>query len=118
MKLIETSRELSPMEIYDMTKNPDIVPFKNAIGSRITVDCWAVYEDTNTTKDGNEETKQILTIKDEDGTVYAGNSPTFYREFMDIKELFNSMGCDLPALEIVSGVSKGGKEYVNVKAVA
>lgn len=110
MRIIKSNKELTTKERYKLTMDPTIGKMKDAIGSRLSIEAWAVYEDTNS--DGKEQT--ILSILTKDGEVFATNSPTFLREFQRLNELFEDAGETVEAVEVVSGTSKNGREYITV----
>ena len=110
MNIIQTNRELSVAERYSMTRDAKIQRMRDAIGSRLEIDAVCLYEDED--KDG--KTQEILSIKTTDGEIFATNSATFIREFKAIISLFEDCGEPLKAVTVISGVSKGGREFISV----
>lgn len=109
MTIKETSKQLSGVEMYRMTKNAGIRKMKEATGTALHVGAWVLYEDTNT--EGN--TREILSILDSDSdTVFATNSPTFIRAFREILEILTSCGEQLEYLQVIGGTSKAGRSFV------
>lgn len=109
MKIVNSSANLSVKDIYHLTMNPQTQKMKDVVGQRIELAAWAVYEDVNR-KTG--EVQNILAIKTPDGETFATNSPTFKTDFANMVELFESMGATVPAIEVVSGTSNAGREYI------
>lgn len=110
MKLINSSGNLTPKEIYNLTKSPKTQKMKDAIGSRIEIGVWASYEDVNK-KTG--ELQEVLAIMTPDGEIFATNSPTFKEDFFEMLELFRDMGETVHAISVISGTSNAGREFIS-----
>ena len=110
MKIVRSSENLTPKEIYSLTMSPKIQKMKDAIGSRIEVGAWASYEDVNK-KTG--ELQEVLAIMTTDGEIFATNSPTFKEDFFQMLELFGNMGETVHAISVISGTSKAGREFIS-----
>lgn len=108
MKIITTSKELNAAQRYALTMSPAVQKMKNVVGTTITVDAWALYEDTN--KDGKEQT--ILSVLSDNGEIFATNSPTFIDDFREMWELFNECGETVHAITVISGKSKNEREFI------
>ena len=96
MKILETSRDFSAKEIYNMTQDKAVISVKNVpTNSILHVNGYVVFEDTN--KDG--DTSEILSIigANDNGEVevWACQSATFKRSFMDIVEIIKQSGMNL-----------------------
>lgn len=108
MNILKTSRELTKIEIYKMTKDASIISLKNLEeGSVITPAAWIEYEDTNS----RGETGTILSILDTTGAVIAFQSETARRSFKEIAELFE--GEEFSVCKM-SGKTKAGRDYCNI----
>lgn len=103
--IINKSRELNNQEIYLLTMSPKSDSVKNHVGERIDVSAWAIYEDVDK-KSG--EVHEVLSVLTPDNEVLSSISPTFQSDFMDMAELFHN---DF-AFEVISGMSKAGREFV------
>lgn len=110
MKIIDSSENLTPKEIYNLTMSPKTGKMKDAIGSRIEIGAWAVYEDLNK-KTG--EIQEVLAITTPDGEIFATNSPTFKEDFFQMWELFRDMGETVHTISVISGTSKAGREFIS-----
>lgn len=110
MKIIDSSENLTPKEIYNLTMSPKTQKMKDAIGSRIEIGAWAVYEDLNK-KTG--EIEEVLAIMTPDGEIFATNSPTFKEDFFQMQELFKGLGETVHAISVISGISKAGREFIS-----
>lgn len=108
--IIKSSKELNKRESYKMTLAPDIKKMKDFIGVQIEVEAYCLYTDIN--KDGKEV--EVLSIMDNDGGVCATNSDTFKRDFMNIADLMD--GEDY-VIEVISGMSKAGREFITCTLV-
>lgn len=110
MKIVDSSENLTPKEIYSLTMSPKYRKMKDAIGSRIEIEAWASYEDVNK-KTG--EIQEILAIMTPDGEIFATNSPTFKEDFFQMQGLFRDMGETVHAISVISGTSKAGREFIS-----
>lgn len=110
-----TSRELSKKETYKMTLAPAIQKLSLAKGSIIDVDAYCSYSDEKIdTKTGEVVTVEILSIMDKDGTVYATNSASFQKDFRNICDIMDGEEFEI---EVISGVSKAGREFITCTLV-
>lgn len=106
----KSSTNLTKMDIYQMTKSPEIGKMKTAEGQTLEIAAWVVYKDID--KDGVEHT--VLSIRTADGDTYATNSGTFIRAFNECIDIF---GEDFRRVKISSGVSRNGRTYLTAVAV-
>lgn len=107
MKINKTYPEaLSNKQKYALTMSPKTQKMKDAKGTVIEVSAWCRYTDTD--KDGNE--RDVLAILTPENETYATNSATFMDDFNKMCELFGDDG--VTAVEIISGTSKAGREYI------
>jgi hypothetical protein len=107
MQIYENSREFSKVEIYLMTSSPNVEALKNVSDeTSIPIDGYLLFKDKN--KDGEES--DILSLITPDKKVYACQSQTFKRSFLEIFELM-----DGEAFSIIkkSGVTKSGRDFIN-----
>lgn len=109
MQIIKASENLTAKDIYTLTMNPNTEKMKDVKGQRIELGKWALYEDINKK---TEEPQQILAVSTPEGEAFATNSPTFIDDFMNMLELFSSMGETVPAIVVSSGTSKAGREFI------
>lgn len=109
MTIINSSKNLTTVDIYRLTKAPNTQRMKDVIGQRIELDKWALYEDVNK-KTG--EIQQILALSTPEGETFATNSPTFTNDFMEMMELFEDAGEAVSAIVVTSGTSKAGREFI------
>ena len=108
MEIIKkSSDELTMKQMYDLTKSPEIQKVSDNDGALLQVDAWALYKDTD--KDGN--TREILSILDNEAGAIATNSATFTRDFMEIIEMCLDCGAEVQHVKISSGTSKAGRKF-------
>jgi len=108
MEIIKkSSDELTMKQMYDLTKSPEIKKVSDNDGALLQVDAWALYNDTD--KDGN--TREILSILDNEVGAIATNSVTFTRDFMEIIEMCHDCGAEVQHVKISSGTSKAGRKF-------
>ena len=110
MTILKTSRDFTNVEKYLMTQDPGIMSVKDVPDSTsMDVSGYLLYEDQN----AKGETSELLSvIGSVDGTtkVWCCQSVTFKRSFDQMFELFE--GEPFTIIK-TSGVSKGGKNYVD-----
>jgi hypothetical protein len=108
MEIIKKSSDkLTIKQLYDLTKSPEIQKVSDNEGALVQVDAWELYNDTD--KDGN--TREILSILDNEVGAVATNSATFIRDFMEIAEMCAVCGVELHHVKISSGTSKAGRKF-------
>ena len=108
--ITKTSKELTKKEVYQMTMSPKIQKISDNKGVVIDVAAYCFYSDEK--DDG--KTVDILSVMDADGSIYATNSPTFRDDFERICEIMD--GEDF-SIEVISGTSKAGREFVTCALV-
>lgn len=107
MKIEESYPEnLTNKQKYDLTMSPKTRKMKDAKGTVLEISAWCVYTDAD--KDGND--RQVLSLLTPEGETYATNSATFADDFDKMVDLFGADG--ITAIEVISGTSKAGREYI------
>lgn len=97
---------MNPKELYLMLKNPDSVKMSDAKGQTLHPEAYVLFDDVN---QGTGEVVHIVSIRS-NGKVYATNSASFIREFDMIAEAF---GDDMPDIEVTTGKSSKGRQYIS-----
>ena len=110
MNIVKTNKELTKKDLYQMTLSPAIKRMRECVGNTIPVVNYCIYTDAK--NDGTEMT--ILSIMDADGVCYATNSPTFHRDFERISDIMEN---DAFEIEVISGTSKAGREFITCALV-
>lgn len=109
MKIIESTANLTPVQVYNMTKGNDVRKMSDAEGEILEISAYVLYEDE--AKDGQVMT--VLSLATVSGPCYATNSGTFIKNFQDIRSMHESMGAEPPAsYRVSSGISKNGRKYL------
>lgn len=111
MRIINSDKTYSPKEAYRFTLDPAIRSLKDMKGQGpLKVEGWMQYEDTDRT---TGEVKTILAISTDKG-VFGTNSPTAREDFESICSLYGEGELPEP-IEVLSGTSKSGREFVKVR---
>lgn len=97
---------MTPKELYLMLKNPDSVKMSDAKGQTLHPEAYVLFDDVN---QGTGEVVHIVSIRS-NGKVYATNSASFIREFDMIAEAF---GDEIPDIEVTTGKSSKGRQYIS-----
>lgn len=108
MKIIETSRPLTAKETWKLTRDAGILKMSDIEGQAILPIEYCVYEDTNT--EGTEQT--LLSVITDTGEVYATNSETFRREFLDMQKVFKDAGESVPKILVMGGTTNAGRHFI------
>ena len=106
MTITIISQELNKLELDKLPRDAVIQKMKDFVGASIDVYAYCVYTDFNS-KDNKEV--EVLSVMDTDGAVYATNSATFKKDFMNIATLME--GEDF-SVGVTSGTSKAGREFI------
>lgn len=108
MEIIKkSSDELTMKQMYDLTKSPEIQRVSDNDGALLQVDAWVLYNDT----DAIGNTREILSILDNEVGAIATNSATFIRDFMEITEMCLDYGVEVQHVKISSATSKAGRKF-------
>lgn len=89
-----------------MTMDAGIKKMKDYVGSSIDVYAYCIYTDFNS-KDNKEV--EVLSVMDTDGSVFATNSATFKKDFLNIATLMES---EEFSVGVTCGTSKAGREFI------
>lgn len=108
MEILETSREFTAAEKWKMTRDAAIQKMSEIEGQTFKPVEYCVYNDTNS--DGVEQT--LLSIMAEDGVVYATNSETFRREFLDMCNVFRESHEEIEKISVMGGTTNSGRHFI------
>ena len=109
MNIIRKTADLTPTDLYAMTKGNEVQKMADAKGEMLEMSKFVLYEDTN--NDG--EIAEVLAMETTDGIRYATNSKTFIRNFKDIVAIYDDAGVPLPLkYKVGSGRSRSNREYL------
>lgn len=113
MKLIYTSKNLTPNAQYKLTVSEDSAPLTQAAGVQIPVDTLILYSDTDH-KSGEE--REFIKIMDADGYIYSSGGATVLRQIKQaIEYLSNYPGWTITAVRPGKATSRQGREYQTVE---
>lgn len=119
MKILETSREFTAKEIYNMTQDKAVISVKNVPTNTILhVNGYVVFEDTNNDGDVSEILSIIGERDNGEVEVWACQSATFKRSFMDIVEIIKQSDMNLEDvidIQKLDGETKSGRSYVDCR---
>lgn len=105
MEITRKSREFTPAEIYKATKSNSIKRMSDIADNEIIVaKDYIVYEDSK--EDGSSIT--ILSIITDTG-IYATNSATFIRTFLDIVDIMGELPVNIT---VGHDTSKNGRKFI------
>nr|DAH39320.1 MAG TPA: ssDNA binding protein [Caudoviricetes sp.] len=114
MTIIAKSESVAaPMDMYNMTKSPDRSRLSEVSGQVLELDKWLVYSELNSK--GEEVTLTTLTTKD--GRAFTTNSATFIRDFTSAATMFAEYGAEFHTIQVMSGRSKAGREFITCKVI-
>lgn len=111
MEILRKSHDLTPVEIYNLVMTPEAGRMRDHKGERFELSAWCIYLDG----DHNGEVQKLLAANTPDGLTLTTNSPTFIDDFERMVDLFDSFGQTVPALTVISGTSKAGREFITCK---
>ena len=119
MKILQTSRDFTAKEIYNMTQDKSVISVKNVpTNSILHVNGYVTFEDTNS----KGETSEILSLlgSNDDGQVevWACQSETFKSSFMDIVYIISQSGMKIEDgvdMQKLDGEAKSGRPYVDCR---
>lgn len=104
MEITRKSREFTPAEIYKVTKSNSIKRMSDIADNEIiTAKDYIVYEDTK--DDGSVTILSIIT----DTGIYATNSATFTRTFLDIVDIMGELPVNIT---VGHDTSKNGRKFI------
>lgn len=104
MEITRKSREFTPAEIYKATKSNSIKRMSDITDNEIiTVKDYIVYEDVK--EDGSITILSIIT----DTGIYATNSATFTRTFLDIVDIMGELPVNIT---VGHDTSKNGRKFI------
>ena len=108
MQIIETSRQFTAAETWKMTRDAAIQKMSDIEGQTFKPVEYCVYEDTNS--DGKDQT--LLSILSDEGVVYATNSETFRREFLDMCNVFREAHEEIDKITVMGGTTNSGRHFI------
>ena len=109
MEIIRKTPNLTAGDLFSLTKGSQVRMLKDAKGETLDIYQYVLYKDDQS--DGSTVT--VLSLKTTEGAMYATNSGTFIRNFVDIRAMYESCGEEAPTrFRVGSAKSKAGREYL------
>lgn len=99
-------------DLYFLTTSPSIHKLTEKSGQQIKIKKCVRYSDVM-----GGEIREAVAIMDADGTVYASASPTFIRDFDRMVAIFAEYDEVVHTIEVVSGTSRNGRNYLTCKYI-
>lgn len=108
LNIVSKSKELSKVEVYEMTMSPEILPLnKLPDDTELKPSLWAEFDKED---ELNGESIRLLSIADAiSGNVYITQSATFIKDFKDICDLMDDE--EYTVLKR-TGESKAGRAFI------
>ncbi len=108
MKILYSSPELSMKDSYNLTRNPACEKMSDHVGETIAVDKYMVRDEE---RGDTGEIVRITSIQTGDKFL-ATNSIVFCKEFSAIVEMCMACNDTVHHIEITTGKSKKGREFI------
>ena len=106
MNIIKKSGNLTMAEMYRLTKSPEIAKLSTVKGQEIEI---LVHEDP----DQNGEIVTVAAFETKQGELFASNSRTFTRDFLDIIAMCEEANAPLPKkIKVLEKTGKTGRNYI------
>lgn len=114
MNIIAKSASVtSAHDLYVLMQAPDREKLTAAKGAILTLESWVLYTDVSSK--GDEVT--LLAMTTDDGKAYCTNSSTFCKDFNNAVDMYKQFGEEFTKIQVVTGTSKNGREYIACKVV-
>lgn len=111
--IAKSANVVSAFDLYKLVQSPERKKLTDIKGQTIELDKWVLY--TEPDKDGKE--MNLLALSAVDGTAYCTNSATFCRSFESAVATFGQFGEEFHSIQIVTGTSKNGRDYIDCVVV-
>lgn len=115
MNIIIKSGDMDMATLYRLTKSPEIAKLTTVKGQELELEKFIVYEDSSV--DGVITT--VAAYETTAGELFATNSPTFTRDFLDILAMCKEAGAAFPKkIKVLPKTGKSGREYIQCVYIA
>lgn len=116
MTILKKSDNLTMQEMYKLIKSPEIAKLSSIKGEELEIAAFIVYEDADV-KTG--EITHVAGFESAQGELFATNSKTFVRDFLDIIAMCEEAGAALPTIiKVYPRTGKSGREYIQCVYIA
>ena len=114
MNIINKSDNVtSSFDLYKLVQSPERKKLSDIKGQTITLNKWVLYSEPD--KEGKE--MKLLALTTADGSTYCTNSVTFCRSFESAVAMFAQFGEEFHDIQVTSGASKNGRDYIDCVVV-
>lgn len=111
--IAKSANVVSAFDLYKLVQSPERKKLTDIKGQTIELDKWVLY--TEPDKDGKE--MNLLALSTVDGTAYCTNSGTFCRSFESAVATFAQFGEEFHEIQVTTGTSKNGRDYIDCVVV-
>ena len=111
--IAKSANVVSAFDLYKLVQSPERKKLTNIKGQPSELDKWVLY--TEPDQDGKE--MSLLALSTVDVTAYCTNSATFCRSFESAVATFAQFGEEFHSIQIVTGTSKSGRDYIDCVVV-
>lgn len=111
--ITKSANVVSAFDLYKLVQSPIRKKLTDIKGQTIELDKWVLY--TEPDKDGKE--MSLLALSTVDGTAYCTNSATFCRSFESAVASFSQFGEEFHKIQVATGTSKNGRDYIDCVVV-
>nr|DAT34045.1 MAG TPA: ssDNA binding protein [Caudoviricetes sp.] len=111
--IAKSANVVSAFDLYKLVQSPERKKLTDIKGQTIELVKWVLYTEPN--KDGKE--MNLLALSTVDGATYCTNSATFCRSFESAVATFGQFGEEFHSIQIVTGTSKNGRNYIDCVVV-
>lgn len=120
MNIIIKSGDMDMATLYRLTKSPEIAKLTTVKGQEIEIERFIVYADpVKSDLNSLDAYVTIAAFETTAGELFATNSPTFTRDFLDILEMCKEAGAPYPKkVKVLPKIGKSGREYIQCVYIA
>lgn len=121
MNIIIKSGDMDMATLYRLTKSPEIAKLTTVKGQEIEIERFIVYADPvkSNSADLLDAYVTIAAFETTAGELFATNSPTFTRDFLDILAMCKEAGAPYPKkIKVLPKIGKSGREYIQCVYIA
>lgn len=118
MNIIIKSGDMDMATLYRLTKSPEIAKLTTVKGQEIEIERFIVYADS-VNSDSGDSYVTIAAFETTAGELFATNSPTFTRDFLDILSMCREADAPYPKkIKVLPKIGKSGREYIQCVYIA
>ena len=111
--IAKSSTVVSAHDLYNLIQAPGREKLTAAKGAILTLASWVYFTDI----DSKGDEVALMSMTTDDGKTYTTNSSTFCRDFGNAVEMYKEFGEEFTKIQVVTGTSKNGREYITCKVI-